>query len=174
MPAFYPLIQPAPPSVLSGSTLLSPPPVNANAAFLGFGLLSPFRRDLKQDFANAGGVELIKSCVAQILGTQCAYDGANVQAQGELLWRPAFGALLYRLRHMKQGPTLNELARVYVVDALARWEPRVSVTSSTTVFGPLQRALIIDLVYDVIQQNVPGNAVVLQDVQQTVNIPLAA
>jgi hypothetical protein len=37
--------------------------------FLGFGLLRPFQRDLRSDFAAAGGERLIRSAVGQILGT---------------------------------------------------------------------------------------------------------
>ena len=37
--------------------------------FLGFGLLRPFRRDRKADFAAAGGEALLRSAVGQILGT---------------------------------------------------------------------------------------------------------
>jgi hypothetical protein len=34
--------------------------------FLGFGLTRPFQRDLRSDFAAAGGEQLIRSAVGQI------------------------------------------------------------------------------------------------------------
>src|ERR1044072_5522330 len=81
-------------------------PVSPLDSFLGYGLITPFRRDLKNDFANAGGVELVKSCVSQILGTRAASD----YVQGELPWRPRFGSLIYLAKHRK-GPLLDDLVR---------------------------------------------------------------
>jgi hypothetical protein len=90
-----------------------------------FGLLRPFRRDQKADFAAGGAEQLIRSAVGQILGT----IGASDTTPGELPWRTEFGSLLHRLRHQKNDTVLQELARVYIVGALKRWEPRVVVTS---------------------------------------------
>jgi hypothetical protein len=53
--------------------------------FLGFGLLRPFRRDLKADFASDGGERVIRSAVGQIL---CTMAGSEF-TQGELPWRPS-------------------------------------------------------------------------------------
>lgn len=142
------------------------------AAHLGFGLLRPFQRDEKNDFANAGGVELIKACVGQVLGTRAGSDFT----QGELKWRSEFGSLLYLLRHQNNDVALQELARVYVVEALRRWEPRVRVTgvevARESANGNGQNALSIRLRYDIINVNVAGNQVYLPDVDQT--IPIAA
>jgi uncharacterized protein len=55
--------------------------------------------------------------------------GSSDFTQGELPWRTEFGSLLHLLCHQKNDRVLQELARVYVVDALKRWEPRVVVTS---------------------------------------------
>ena len=90
-----------------------------------FGLLRPFRRDRKTDFASGGGEAAIRSAVGQILGTMAASEFT----QGETPWRTEFGSLLHLLRHQKNDALLQELARVHVVDALKRWEPRVQVTS---------------------------------------------
>jgi len=65
---------------------------------------------------------------------------------------------------------LQELARVYVVDALTRWEPRVVVTS-VQVTGALQdgeNVLAIQLRYDIVSVNTPGNNVISSRIQQTV------
>lgn len=51
--------------------------------FLGFGLLRPFRRDLKADFAADGGERLVRSAVGQILCTMASSDFT----QGEVPWR---------------------------------------------------------------------------------------
>lgn len=132
--------------------------------FLGFGLLRPLRRDQKADFAAAGGEQLIRSAVGQILGT----IGSSEATPGELPWRTEFGSLLYRLRHQKNDHVLQELARVYIVDALKRWEPRIAVTAVTV--GREQHdgdnVLAIRLRYDVISTNTPGNNVILAGIEQ--------
>ncbi len=133
--------------------------------FLGFGLLRPLRRDQKADFAAGGGEQLIRSAVGQILGT----IGSSEITPGELPWRTEFGSLLYRLRHQKNDSVLQELARVYVVDALKRWEPRVVVT--TVQIGREQHdgenVLAIRLRYDIISASTPGDNVILAGIEQT-------
>ncbi|HVW29229.1 MAG TPA: GPW/gp25 family protein [Polyangiaceae bacterium] len=134
--------------------------------FLGFGLLRPFRRDLKVDFASADGERLVRSAVGQILGTMAGSDFT----QGELPWRTEFGSLLHLLRHQRNDVVLQELARVYVVDALKRWEPRVIVTSVkvTRERQDGENVLAIRLRYNVISANVPGNNVLIEGVEQVV------
>ena len=139
-------------------------------AHLGFGLLHPFVRDQKNDFANDGGERLVKACVGQVLGTRASSD----TAQGEIPWNTEFGSLLYRLKHMKNDFALQDIVRVYVVDALKRWEPRVIVkqvtmTRESTDDGG-ENILAIRLRYDVITRNAPGNEVLLSDVSQTVRV----
>jgi phage baseplate assembly protein W len=132
--------------------------------FLGYGLLRPFRRDLRSDFAADGGEEVIKSAVGQILGTM----GSSDFTQGEIPWRTELGSLLHLLRHQKNDAVVQELARVYVVDALKRWEPRVQVTSVQVTRERLdgENALAIEVRYNVISANSPRNAVLLTNVEQ--------
>lgn len=134
--------------------------------FLGFGLLRPFRRDRKADFAAAGGEALVRSAVGQILGTMASSDFT----QGELPWRTEFGSLLHLLRHQKNDAVLQELARVHVADALKRWEPRVQLTSVqvTRERDGGENILAIRLRYNIISTNVPGNNVIVAGVEQTV------
>src|SRR5262249_27267281 len=134
--------------------------------FLGFGLLRPFRRDQKADFAAAGGDAPIRSAVGQILGT----GGSSGFTQGGLPRRRECGTLPYILRHQKNDRVLQELARVYVVDALKRWEPRVVVTSVQVAREQQdgENVLAIRLRYNVVSTNVPGNNVILSSVEQTV------
>ena len=142
----------------------------ANQDFLGFGLTIPFRRDRKQDLAAAGGETLVRSAVEQILGT----IGASDFTQGELPWRTEFGSLLHLLRHQKNDVALQELAKVYVGDALRKFEPRVVVTQLeiARVEDAELNKLLIRLRYNVIQGNVPGNAVLLERIEQTVPVSL--
>lgn len=92
---------------------------------VGRGLLRPFRRDGKQDFASGTGVELIAAHVGQILGTIASGETTG----GELPWRTEFGSLLHLLRLSNASPAVVEKARTFIVSALRRWEPRVRVTA---------------------------------------------
>jgi phage baseplate assembly protein W len=87
------------------------------------GLLIPFRRDLKRDFATGTGRELLASKVRQVLMT----EGPSPRSHGELPWRTSFGSSLHLLRHQRNDEVLAELARVYVRDALQRWVPEVEL-----------------------------------------------
>lgn len=137
-------------------------------AFLGFGLTRPFQRDGRADFAAAGGEQIVRSAVGQALGTV----GASETTPGELPWRTDFGSLLHRLRHQKNDSVLQELGRVYVVDALKRWEPRVIVTDVRIARESHdgENVLAIRLRYDVISSNTAGNNVILLGIDQTVRL----
>jgi len=87
------------------------------------GLLTPFRRDRKRDFASGSGGDLLASKVLQALMT----NGATPRSSGELPWRTAFGAGLELLRHQRNDAALAELARVHVRDALKRWVPQAEL-----------------------------------------------
>ena len=87
------------------------------------GLLIPFRRDKKRDFASGSGPDLLASKVLQVLMT----NGATPRSSGELPWRTAFGSGLELLRHQRNDAALAELARVHVRDALKRWVPEAEL-----------------------------------------------
>lgn len=164
--ASFPLI-PEPPAAASetvsqGTTELLAHDVTQG--FLGFGLLRPFRRDLKADFAADGGERIVRSAVGQVLGTMAGSDFT----QGEVPWRTEFGSLLHLLRHKRNDAVLQELARVYVVDALKRWEPRVAVTSvqMTRELQDGQNVLAIRIRYNLVDR--ASGAVLLQDLDQTI------
>lgn len=93
------------------------------------GLLAPFRRDRKRDFASDDGDELLASKVLEVLAT----EGATARSSGELPWRTAFGTPLQLLRHQNNDVALAELARVYVRDALRRWVPEAQVVHVTVL-----------------------------------------
>lgn len=132
----------------------------------GYGLLRPFVRDRKRDWAADGGARLVAACIGQILGTRCSSEFT----QGELPWRDEFGSLLYLLRHRPNDETTRELARVYVAEAVARWEPRAKVTAvmvtTEDAGGGLGRVLtVIRVRFDLVSQSGPGNAVLLQGLE---------
>lgn len=145
----------------------------ASFIFLGNGLLRPFQRDGKADFANASGPRLVRSAVGQILGTRCS----SARSVGELPWRPEFGSLLYVLRHSNNDDELKQIAAAAAVEALRRWEPRVSVTG----FDITQRSVSSDLDavevvvrYNIIDRNVPGNNVIVGGQQTTIEFEVGA
>lgn len=131
----------------------------ATQDFLGFGLLAPFRRDGKTDFAAAGGDRVISASIRNILGTR----------RGELRWRPDFGSELHRLKHLTAEDT-PDLARYYAMDALAKWEKRIVVQDVLVEKLDDDSTLSIEVLYSIIAQNVSGNQVVLS---QSLTLPLA-
>jgi len=78
------------------------------------------------------------------------------------------GSSLDLLRHRKNDVALQELARVYVVDALKRWEPRVQVTSAKVIFEREQGVdvLAIRFRYDI----VTSGTVILLGLEQAVRV----
>ena len=137
----------------------------SEGALVGFGLIRPFQRDRKADFAAAGGEALIRSAVGQILGTH----GSSEATTGEIPWRPELGSRLDLLRHQKNDAVLQELGRAYVVDALKRWEPRVRVTSVKVNRERLdgENVLAIRLRYDVVSGT---SSAVIEGVEQVVMV----
>jgi phage baseplate assembly protein W len=157
---------------------IDPLPVGASSgagsttlAFLGFGLLTPFQRDQRGDFANGGTEALVRSSVGQILGMLCS----SGEHTGELPWRPELGSLLDLLRHAPLDVVTSEIARVYVADALERWEPRVVLTNAaiyarTSPGSVTPDTRVLAITYDVIRANVAGNQVLLSNVSQEVEV----
>lgn len=158
--ASYPISSPALPSPVAPTVQPSPSLPSVSDA-LGSGPTRPWRRDKKLDWSSANGAKLVASSVGQILGTRCASEFTS----GELPWRDEFGSLLYLLRHRNNDATTRELARVYVADALARWEPRVRVTGvsidAEEVPGVGMVAMTIRVRYDITSGSRAGNNVLL-------------
>ena len=138
-------------------------------SFLGFGIVTPFRREAS-DFASAGGVEHIQSMVSQVLGTRAGSDFT----QGELLWRSDFGSLIEHLRHKNNTPIIQDLARVYVAEALSRWIPQIRLkkVEASKKEGPNGREtiLLLRIVYDIIGVQQGGNNVLLSNVSQNLEL----
>lgn len=135
-------------------------------AFLGRGIVRPFRRDQKNDFANAEGRELVQACAGQILGTR----GKGPGVAGELRWRGQFGSKLYLLRHRPINTTTRELAIHYAQESLRRWEPRIVVTRVVLSGDQLRRTISVLVGFDVIAANVPSNRVTLSGLEASVQL----
>lgn len=165
---FIPPAVPVPGFPLDSSSSSGASHAAANLNLLGTGILFPKRRDQKLDWANGSGVKLVRGCVALVLGTQAN----SAVAQGELLWSPGFGSKLYLLRHQRNGPLLKAMATVYVTEALAKWEPRVSVKEVEASFDNNRRILNLKIHYDIVDRS--ARSVLFGDVEQTVLLEMAA
>lgn len=163
--ALYPLTPAA-----AAAAAVAAEPVLIGGDFLGFGIIRPWRRDQKLDWAAVGGVRLVKSAVGQILATRASSE----RTTGELPWRTEFGSLLYLLRHRANDETTREIARTYVAGALKRWEPRILVTGVTivteTVAGQGEVAMAIRVRFKLATSNTAGNQVFLPGLE--VEVPL--
>jgi phage baseplate assembly protein W len=141
----------------------------SSPSILGFGLLRPLRRDQASDFAAAGGIDLVKADVGQLLGTRAQTDTTD----GELQWRTESGSRLHRLRHLPNDEILAELARADVDAAFAQ-DNRVRLTEVTTERKsqpPLrENVLVVRIRYDIVLQSPGGFEVVAQGIEQEITV----
>ena len=147
MPSTYTWLLSTPPTPSPAAPGESASTVGAAAIFTRkCGILTPFRRDQKNDFANGGGRALIRSHIQQILGVRAG----NEVIQGEYAWRSSFGSLLELVRHRHNDPTTRELARSYVIDAISRWTRAVRITDVDLVtMDASPNTLILRVWYEV-------------------------
>jgi len=139
--------------------------------YIGTGVIRPFQRDQKQDYANAAGIPILNTSVGQILGTM----SDSPIASGELPWRPEFGSTLYLLRNRLNNVALADIARKYVVEALARWEPRIRVRAVKiqrleAQAGSGRNVLFIRITYDILSENSASNEVVVSGLETAVAV----
>jgi uncharacterized protein len=100
-----------------------------NNEYLGRGMAFPVWQDsagrpqqsarigMTGGFEEAAGVRKIEESIRIILGTQ----------HGERAMRPAFGCNLRSLVFAPNNDATANIARHYVAEGLARWEPRIEV-----------------------------------------------
>jgi phage baseplate assembly protein W len=130
--------------------------------YLGAGVLAPLRRDGKGDFSNGVGIEVVESSLRVILGTLCAGPRNN----GEVPFNQNLGCALKLLRHRNMDdPTTEELATHYVLEAIARNEPRVKVKSMGFVSSKTENKLSLRMTYDIVERGSSGINVVSSDLQ---------
>ena len=82
---------------------------------LGRGFALPLRLDAHCRIAMSSGEQRVRESIVMILGTE----------QGERLMRPEFGSRLGTLVFAPNNAATANLARFFIEDALARWEPRI-------------------------------------------------
>ena len=127
--------------------------------FLGQGLARPFRR-AGADLARADGEALVRSAVAQVLGTE----------QGELPWNPRFGSRITTYRHQNMDEVMEALVKTEVQAALAVWEPRIQVLEVAATRVRNDNRLDVSLTWAIIERNSPENQVLVGPVSQEIRI----
>ena len=102
----------------------------------GRGLSYPLRLDAT-GVRTASGPSKVEESIRLILGTQ----------YGERLMRPTFGSNLRTLSFAPNNSSTANLARYYVAEGLARWEPRIEVLEVAVENSATQPVLVISIVY---------------------------
>ena len=100
---------------------------------LGKGWKYPIQLDEQNEIALAKGEEDIQEAIWIILST----------AFGERLMHPDFGCGIHELVFAPNNTGTAGLARFYVEDALARWEPRIDVEEVEVQMDPAEQELLL-------------------------------
>jgi phage baseplate assembly protein W len=107
-----------------------------NLEFYGRGLSHPLRLGVA-GLESSVGVTKVEESIRIILGT----------GYGERVMRPRFGCNLKSLAFAPNTDATASLARFYVTEGLARWEPRIDVVDVSVRNDNLRAALLIDITY---------------------------
>jgi uncharacterized protein len=105
--------------------------------YYGSGVNSPLGVDKTGGIALAAGVRKVEQSILTILGTQF----------GERLMRPTFGCNLRSLVFSPNNLATANLARFYVQDGLAQWEPRIDVLDVVAENDNVNGSLLISIHY---------------------------
>jgi hypothetical protein len=136
-------------------------------AYLGSGLVVPFRRDGKDDFAHETGEDLVASTLKLVVGTR----RAGPQGDGEVPFNQELGTLISLLRHRNiNDPTTEELATHYVIEALAANEPRIRPKAVGFQPRPESNRIALRLRYDLVDRGTTGINVIARDIETEVEI----
>lgn len=100
--------------------------------FLGAGWSFPPRLDARGQIALAHQEDDVNEAIRLILLTN----------KGERPMRPEFGSELFKLTFAPNDAATAGLARRYVQESLARWEPRITVTEVDAEPDPNNEAIL--------------------------------
>jgi len=93
----------------------------------GRGIITPFQRDGKGDFANDTGNRLLQSDISELLGI----IGPTNTDRGELPWRDEVGARFINLKHRAiDSLSIQGQAQSMSAGQIRRFETRVRVTGA--------------------------------------------
>lgn len=90
------------------------------------GLVVPIAKWSGGYFTTRATKDLIRSSIRAILHTRI----------GERVMLPEFGSRLHELTFEPMDDILKQLARTFVIDAITRWEPRVTLRDVKIVTDP--------------------------------------
>ncbi|HZP82992.1 MAG TPA: GPW/gp25 family protein [Chthonomonadaceae bacterium] len=118
--------------------------------FLGAGWKFPPRLDARGQIELVQQEADVEEAIRIILLTHC----------GERVMRPEFGSELFRLQFLPLDAGTAGLARRYVQEALARWEPRIEVLAVQAVPDTKHESrLLIQIEYRILATNSERNLV---------------
>ena len=118
--------------------------------FLGKGLRFPFAFDRRTGGTRTSAAhDHIGESIRQILGTRV----------GERFMRPDFGSRLHELVFEPNDAILKSLVKHYAIEAIQRWEKRITLTAVTFDEGSEGNTLMVRIAYRVIQSHTEGNLV---------------
>ena len=108
--------------------------------FIGRGLAFPLQFDARGGLSLTNSETEIAQAIAIIVST----------SPGERLMRPEFGCRIHELVFAPDNATTRGLSRLYINQALARWEPRIDVIDIVINNDPGRMgALMIEIKYRV-------------------------
>lgn len=96
---------------------------------IGTGWRFPVQTNVRGGIAMSGGASDIEEAICIILLTPI----------GQRTMRPAFGCRVHELLFEPANAATVVLARRYVIEALAMWEPRIRILEAEVQVPPLQR-----------------------------------
>lgn len=112
-------------------------PLNRQEAFWGKGVAFPMRTNVQGELQLSAYRTNIEECIQLILQTDL----------GERLYRPDFGSRLSELVFDPLNTQTLLLMRLYVEEALEKWEPRIDLISITTEPDPIRGRVDINITY---------------------------
>jgi uncharacterized protein len=117
--------------------------------YLGRGISFPLRINIQGELKTDSGDRNLEESIATILNTKL----------GERVYRPNFGCRLSDLTFAPMNPQTILLARIYVEEALNRWEPRIKVTGVYAEPDPIKGRLDLKIQYQIKENNDRRNMV---------------
>ena len=107
--------------------------------YLGRGISFPLRINVQGELKTDGGDRNLQESISSILNTKL----------GERVYRPNFGCRLSDLTFAPMNQQTILLARIYVEEALNRWEPRIKVTGVYAEPDPIRGRLDLKILYEI-------------------------
>jgi len=121
-----------------GSTLVANAVANSRQeAFWGRGVAFPIRTSVQGEVQLSAFQPNIEECIRLILRTDL----------GERLYRPDFGSRLCELVFAPLNTQTLLLLRLYIEEALEKWEPRIDLIEVVTEPDPLKGRVDITISY---------------------------